>query len=128
MNGSDDVPAAEDRFFTALLAADGPPLERLLTPDFVIIDVMTGSEAPGAAMVSLLGSGQLRFDVIERLGSRVRRYGTAAVVTGETRMRGRYGEQPFAAHSRYTHVYVRASEGWRMASAQGTPVAPGEPG
>ena len=125
MNERDDVAAAEDRFFAALLAADGPALEALLTPDFLIIDVMTGSKAPGAAMVSLLGSGQLRFETIERLDSRLRRYGTTAVVTGETRMRGRYGEQPFAAHSRYTHVYVRAGDEWRLASAQGTPVAPG---
>lgn len=65
----------EDRFFAALLAADGPALEALLTTDFLIIDVMTGSEAPG---------------------------------------------------SRYTHVYVRAGQGWRLASAQGTPVAPAE--
>jgi ketosteroid isomerase-like protein len=127
MSERDDVTATEDRFFAALLAADGPALEALLTMDFLIIDVMTGSEAPGFAMVSLLGSGQLRFEAIERLGSRVRRYGTTAIVTGETRMRGRYGEQPFAAHSRYTHVYVRAGQGWRMASAQGTPIAPAEP-
>jgi ketosteroid isomerase-like protein len=127
MSERDDVALAEDRFFAALLAADGTALEGLLTPDFLIIDVMTGSEAPGAAMVSLLGSGQLRFDAIERLGSRVRRYGTAAVVTGETRMRGRYADQPFAAHSRYTHVYVRTGQEWRLASAQGTPIAPAGP-
>jgi hypothetical protein len=26
-------------------------------------------------------------------------------------------------HSRYTHVYVQAGGGWRLASAQGTPIA-----
>lgn len=31
-----------------------------------------------------------------------------------------------APGSRYTHVYVRAGQGWRLASAQGTPVAPAE--
>ena len=123
----DDVLAVERRFFDALVEADGRALEGVLTPDFLIIDVMTGSEAPGAALVSLVDSGRLRFESVERLGSRVRRYGTAAVVTGETRMRGRYGEQPFAVHSRYTHVYVRAGTGWELASAQGTPIAPQEP-
>ena len=56
----DDVLAAEERFFDALVRADGGALEGALTADFLIIDVMTGSEAPGAALVSLLGSGQLR--------------------------------------------------------------------
>ena len=119
---ADEVLAAEGRFFGALLQADGAALRSLLTPDFVLIDVLRGSEIPGPALADVVGSGQLRFEAIERLDSRVRRYGSAAVVTGRTRMRGRYGEQPFGAHSRYTHVYVRRKAGWRLASAQGTSV------
>jgi len=120
---ADEVLAAEDRFFGALLQADGEALGALLTPDFVLIDVMTGSEIPKPALVGVVGSGQLRFEVIERLEGRVRRHGSAAVVTGRTRLRGRYGAQPFEAHSRYTHVYLRRKAGWRLASAQGTPIA-----
>jgi hypothetical protein len=71
-----------------------------------------------------VGSGQLRFETVDRLAERVRLYGSAAVVTGETRMQGRFGEQAFGAHSRYTHVYVRTNGAWRLASAQGTPIAP----
>ena len=51
--------------------------------------------------LALVGSGQLRFLAIERADGRVRRYGTAAVVTGRTRMRGQFGDQGFAARSRY---------------------------
>jgi hypothetical protein len=121
------VLAAEDRFFDALLEGRGDALRDILTPDFVLIDVMTGSEIPGAALVDLVGGGRLVFEVIERIDSRVRTYGSAGVVTGQTRMRGRYQDQPFAAHSRYTHVYVGADSGWRLASAQGTPIAAGPP-
>lgn len=119
----DDVLAAESRFFGALLAGDGAALRALLTADFLLIDVMTGSEIPGPVLADIVGSRQLRFDSVERLDARVRGYGPVAVVTGQTRMRGRYGEQPFSAHSRYTHVYVRSEVGWRLASAQGTPIA-----
>jgi ketosteroid isomerase-like protein len=119
----DDVLAAESRFFGALLAGDGVALRALLTADFLLIDVMTGSEIPGPVLADIVGSRQLRFDSVERLDARVRGYGPAAVVTGQTRMRGRYGEQPFSAHSRYTHVYVRSEVGWRLASGQGTPIA-----
>jgi ketosteroid isomerase-like protein len=121
--GADEVLAAEDQFFSALLHADGEALRALLTQDFVLIDVLTGSEIPAPALVDVVGAGQLRFEAIERLEGRVRRYGSAAVVTGRTRMRGHYGDEPFGAHSRYTHVYVRRTGGWKLASAQGTPVA-----
>lgn len=123
MTSQDDVLATEDSFFQALLQGDGTRLRRVLTPDFLLIDVMTGSEIPRPLLVDLVGSRQLRFESVERLDARVRLYGSAAVITGQTRMRGRFGEQPFGAHSRYTHVYVRARGAWRLASAQGTPIA-----
>lgn len=119
--------AAEDRFFGALLRGDGDALRALLTPDFVLVDVMTGSEIPGSVLADLVGGRQLVFEVVDRIDARVRTYGSAAVVTGQTRMRGRYQDQSFSAHSRYTHVYVREDGGWRLASAQGTPIASGPP-
>jgi putative oxidoreductase len=125
--GRDDVSAAEDGFFGALLRGDGDALRALVTPDFVLIDVMTGSELPGTVLVDLVGGRQLVFEAIERIDSRVRAYGSAAVVTGQTRMRGRYQDQFFSAHSRYTHVYLRADSRWRLGSAQGTPIGAGSP-
>lgn len=118
-----EVSASEDRFFIALLHADGPALDALLTPDFVLVDVMTGSEIPGSVLRELVAGRQLVFESIERIDSRIRVYGSAAVVTGQTRMRGRYEQQSWSAHSRYTHVYVGGDDGWRFASAQGTPIA-----
>jgi ketosteroid isomerase-like protein len=123
VTGSADVLDAEQRFFAAVLAGDGGALDQVLTRDFVLVDVMTGSEISGSILTELVGSRQLRFESIERLDARVRRYGSAAVVIGQTRMRGRFADQPFGAHSRYTHVYVRRSRGWQLASAQGTPIA-----
>jgi hypothetical protein len=117
-----DVKTAEDEFFGALLRGNREQLERVLGPDFVLIDVLTGSEIPRAVIVDLVGSGQLVFESIERLEARVRHYPGTAVVTGSTRMRGRYIEQGFGAHSRYTHIYVKGPDRWRLASAQGTPI------
>jgi ketosteroid isomerase-like protein len=119
-----EVLAAEDRFFGALLAFDRAALDAVLSPDFVLIDVLTGSEIPREILVDAVGARQLVFDSVERAEGRVRQYGATAIVTGETRMRGRYGEQSFAAHSRYTHVYVKGPEGWQLVTAQGTPIAP----
>jgi len=115
---------AEDRFFGGLLAIDRADLEQVLAPDFLLVDVMTGSEIPRDFLVDAVGARQLVFEAITRTPGSVRHYGNTAIVLGETRMRGRYGEQSFAAHSRYTHVYVRTASGWQMVAAQGTPIAP----
>lgn len=114
---------AEGRFFQALLEADGAALAALLTDDFVLVDVMSGSEVPGALLAQLVASRELVFGQVEQVDSRVRQYGTAAVVVGETRMRGHFGELDWTAHSRYTHVYVNLGSGWQLASAQGTPIS-----
>jgi ketosteroid isomerase-like protein len=121
---SDDVLAAEHRFFDALLAFDRTSLDAVLAPDFLLIDVLTGSEIPREILVDAVGARQLVFESIERADGRVRQYDATAIVTGETRMRGRYGEQSFAAHSRYTHVYVKGPAGWQLVTAQGTPITP----
>jgi len=123
MGSQEEVKAAEDRFFQALLRGDRVSLIGVLAPDFLLIDVMTGSEVPGSVLIDLIGSGQLRFETVDRIDARVRLYRGAAVVTGQTRMQGRYGEQQFAVHSRYTHVYVPLDGGWRLVSAQGTQIS-----
>ena len=79
MTPADAVLASEDRFFQALLRGDGAALQAVLAPDFLLIDVMTGSEIPGTVLQDLVGSGQLRFESVERVDARVRLYGSAAV-------------------------------------------------
>lgn len=120
--------ATDDQFFTALLKADGASLDRLLVDDFMLVDVLSGSEIEKAMLVPVVGSRQLTFEEIEADASarRVRLYGLTAVVTGRTRMSGRYAGTPWSARSRYTHVFVEEEWAWRMASAQGTPIAEAE--
>ena len=119
-----EVKAAEERFFQALLLGDRAGLDQILDNDFLLIDVMTGSEVPKAALLDVVGSRQLVFETIARIDARVRSYDGAAVVTGQTRMTGQYGGASFSTHSRYTHVYVHGAGGWRLVTAQGTPIAP----
>jgi ketosteroid isomerase-like protein len=118
-------PLEKDRqFFSALLQASVEALDRLLADDFLLIDVMGGSEIAKAPLLEVIGSGQLRFDAIEPADCRVRMYQTTAVITGRTRMRGRFGSEPFTASSRYTHVYVAQQGQWRLVAAQGTQISP----
>ena len=113
----------EDDFFAALSSGDRRALEGVVADDCLLIDVLSGSEVPRTVFVEAVGSRRLVFESIERLGARVRLYGGTAVVTGETRMIGRFDGQSFRVHSRYTHVYVEQHGRWRLVAAQGTPIA-----
>jgi hypothetical protein len=118
-----DLLAANHQFFASLIAANLPALDRLLGDDFILIDVMSGSEITKSDLLAAIGSGQVEFEIIEPADNRVRLYQTTSVITGRTRMQGRLGDKPFAASSRYTHVFVNQQGEWRMISAQGTQIA-----
>ncbi len=119
----DEPLATERRFFRALAGPDLEELDKIMADDCVMIDLMRGGETPKDALLQGLRSGQAKFEEIEPAEVRVRRYGSTAVVTGRTEMRVRIGETPFAASSRYTHVYVEQQGRWRMVAAQGTRIA-----
>jgi hypothetical protein len=72
--------AAERQFFAALLEAGLGTLDRVLSNDFILIDVMSGSEFTKSTLVALIGSGGLKFEAIEPADNLVRLYQTTAVI------------------------------------------------
>jgi ketosteroid isomerase-like protein len=115
--------AAEREFFDALVAGSVKALEPILADDFMLIDVMSGSEISKTALLAVIGSGQLKFGKVEAAPPRVRLYAQTAIVTGRTQMAGQFGDTPFATRSRYTHVYVEQDGRWRLVAAQGTQIS-----
>jgi ketosteroid isomerase-like protein len=117
-----DVLAAERQFFDALIESNGDGLDALLSDDFILVDVMTGSEMARSGLIDVVKSGLLKFDSIAPAEVRVRVHGSTAIVNGRTEMSGHYGPASFTARSRYTHVYLHDGSRWRLTSAQGTPI------
>jgi len=114
---------ADDRFFAALLAADVVQLDSLLAVDFLLVDVVGGAVVERSAFIATLAGGVLRLSAIRVLERHTRRHGNTAIVVGRTQMSGSFGEAPFEAASRYTHVLLRSSEQqWQLVNAQGTPI------
>ena len=112
----------ENSFFESLISSDAGKLRKIVSDDIVLIDVMSGSEVSGPELAEILRSGHLRFSSIDRIGFKVRTYGTVAVITGQTVMAGAYQGQQFTINSAYTHVFVKEKTSWRLVSAQGTPM------
>ena len=119
-----DPLAAEQQFFTALTSADLDALEQILVRDFLLIDVMSGSEVTRDSFMDVLRSGMLKFEVIQASEKRVRLYDATAIVTGRTHMSGHLNGESFALNSRYMHIYVENHGRWQLVSAQGTQIAP----
>src|SRR5262245_43159211 len=124
MNAKLDPLVVDRLFFSSLTEANLLALDQILAGDFILIDVMSGSEVTKSSLLAALGSGQVRFGSIEPGDNLVRLYETTAVVTGRTRIKGRFGGAPFAASSRYSHVFVMQRGEWRLVAAQGTQISP----
>ena len=116
-----DVMSLDREFFDGLIA-NVETVDRLLAEDFSLIDVLSGSEVTKLDLLTVLRSGQLKFEKINLLNSRVRLYQNTALVTGSTEMSGRIANAPFSALSRYTHVYLRLRDRWYLVAAQGTQI------
>src|SRR3984885_14466531 len=102
-----DPVAADRAFFAALISANLDSLDALLTDDFLLIDVLNGSEITKPMLLAAVGSSQVKFDAIEPVESKVRVYSTdTAIIVGRTEMSFRSGESSFTFRSRYTHVFV----------------------
>src|SRR5262245_59282984 len=125
MTDPSDPVEADRLFFASLLEVRLDPLDQLLSDDFSLVDVMSGSEVTKSSLLSVMKSGQLKFEAIELVNSHVRLYQATAVILGRTQMKGRFGDLPFSVSSRYTHVYVEDQGRWRMVAAQGTPITSG---
>ncbi|MDQ6827199.1 MAG: nuclear transport factor 2 family protein [Candidatus Eremiobacteraeota bacterium] len=116
--------AADERFFNALISGDIPSLEALLSDDFVIVDVMSGTPTPKGTLIDGIRVGVLTFAAVERDANEahVRIYGDTGIIINQTVLRGALFDKPFQTRSRYTHVFVRKEGVWHMVSAQGTPI------
>ncbi|WP_435021638.1 nuclear transport factor 2 family protein [Tundrisphaera sp. TA3] len=114
---------ADREFFAALIGGDANTLDRLLSPDFVLVDVMRGGEVPRGDLIAAVGGGLLRFEAFEPAEVKERRHGATAIVSGRTDIVGWLGDATYQIKSRYVHVYVEQDGRWQMVSAQGTPIA-----
>lgn len=117
-----NVLKAERKFFNALIEGNPADLNQLLSDDFVLIDVLSGSEITKSTLLAAISSGQLRFGNIESRDSHIRFYDDTALVTGITRMDGRFVDTSFALFSRYTHFYSKQRDEWHLVAAQGTQI------
>jgi ketosteroid isomerase-like protein len=127
-----DVPAADkslvdrltaqaDAWDKAIVRKDRAAIEGNMAEDFRQID-RAGNVETKKSFVDGLMSPDLQIDpyTVEELD--VRLYGDTALLSGRTRMTGRYQGKPFASHYRYIDIYVRQGDAWKIVSVQISPI------
>ena len=109
-----DVAALEAELRAAQLSADVAALDRLISEDLLFTGP-DGSLATKADDLSAYRQGVMRVTSHEPEDLRVRRVGLdVAVVALRTRMTGSYAGTSFNVTARYTRVWAREGDRWRV--------------
>lgn len=109
--------AQADRWDQAIVAKDRAAIEANMAPDFRQIDGAGNIEDKTSFVAGLLDP-QLQLDPYTVEDFEIRLYGEVALISGRTRMRGRYAGKAFESHYRYIDVYVQRGGIWQIVSVQ----------
>jgi ketosteroid isomerase-like protein len=116
-SAEDAVRQTEDRRIKALIDDDFATLEAIFADDLTYThsNALVDSKA---SYMAALRSGKTKYEAVDRQPAVVRLYGDTAIMTGEASvaLRG----QPTPIVLRYTLVYVRQQDRWRMTAWQST--------
>lgn len=115
------IKAQADAWDMAIVRKDRAAIAANMHDDFMAIRSDGGaSDKPG--FLDGITDPKLEIDPYTVEDFRARVHGDAIITTGTTRMTGRYNGKPFTTHYRYTDVYVRAGDGWKVVQVQTTPI------
>lgn len=109
--------AQADRWDQAIVRKDRAAIEANMADDFRQIDGQ-GHVETKQSFVDDLVSPDLLIDPYTVEEFDVRLFGDVALLSGRTRMTGRYQGKPFASHYRYIDIYVKRGGVWKIVSVQ----------
>ena len=112
---------AEQALAAAHLTLDIATIDRLLHPDYVIIQPGGVHETKAQTLASLQNDNR-HWDIAESAELAVRLYSDTAVVTGCWHGRGRNGATPFDYRARFLSIWVCEGGAWRNVAYMATEV------
>lgn len=108
--------ALEEKWVAALTKSDTATLDSILSDSYVDTDEH-GQRTDKQGVLSVLKSGDLKFESIKLSDVQVHRYGDAAVVTGAAVQAGNFKGQPLMPKIVFTDTFVRQNGKWRAVAS-----------
>jgi ketosteroid isomerase-like protein len=109
--------AQADAWDRAIVRKDRAAIEANMAAEFRHVD-SHGRVSSHAAFVDGVLDAKLEIDPYAVDDFEIRVLGDAALLSGTTRMTGRWDGKPFTTHYRYTDVYARDGAAWRVVNVQ----------
>lgn len=104
-----------------LVKGDASVFEKYFAATAIITDpggmMMTRAES-----ITLVKSGDLKFETLTVEDVKVQLYGNTAIVTYRSVDKGTFKGQAFGGKSRWTDAFVKIKGKWLIVAAQGTPI------
>jgi ketosteroid isomerase-like protein len=120
-NDSETIIQAEQALAAAHLTLDIATIDRLLHPNYIIVQPGGVHENKAQTLASFT-TGDRYWELAESDDLAVRLYGDTAVVTGRWRGRGRNGAVHFDYRARFLSVWLREAGEWRNVAYMATEV------
>jgi len=121
-----EIDQLEEKWRKAVLAADVATMDGLLADDYIGINA-SGTLQTKEDVLTRLRGGRRRITDLELSDSKVRFYGTTALVTSFAHVTGVNADGEAIGDLRYTRVYVRNAQGvWKIVSFEASRIR--EPG
>lgn len=117
------VRQVEDEITAALGRNDADALDRLWASDYTFVN-RVGAVLTKAQRLASLRSGDLKYESYSRDEENIRVYGSTAVVTYRSTVRGQHGGHDIGSQRRVTSVLMKRKGRWRVVAQQSTSIAP----
>lgn len=115
-SSTDEVLQFERDCCKAFQQGDSAALEKMLTDDFTLT-LSNGAVSARADEMGELSSGKVHYEIFENANMKVRLYGDdAAVVLGQTRVKGMSENKPFDRTVQFTDTLVKRDGRWQIAA------------
>ncbi|HVS40529.1 MAG TPA: nuclear transport factor 2 family protein [Gemmataceae bacterium] len=121
--GTGDVMKAEQAFNDALTKGDQKEFDSLTSDDYILTSSI-GTIWDKQRNAQAIGQGDLKLDTINNEDAKVRIYGDTAVVTGLSKIKGKFKDHAIDDSYRWTRVWVQHNGKWVCVAEQLSRVIP----
>jgi ketosteroid isomerase-like protein len=115
----DEITRIEQGLFKAWMTKDRAFLDRVIAPEWSVIDA-SGQMLTRAAVIASFSDGTRVLESGEISDLQIRVYGSTAVVTGRSVANGRANGTAVSIRQRFTDVFVKNAVGWQIVASQAT--------